>query len=75
MKMTDETRREILRNYTDAAREIELAGVAIDIIEKMRSRESLVAIRALMRAQQRHLKKLDNAAIKLGAPYPTLRQL
>lgn len=63
-------KRDHLNDYTDAAREIEIAGVAIKALECMRSVEAARAIKMLHVAQQRHLKRLDAAAAKLGAPYP-----
>ena len=67
--MDAKKRRAILNEYTDAARQIELAGAAIGVLEMMRSREATNAINSLNRGQQRHLKRLDAAAAKLGAPY------
>lgn len=68
---TRKTPRQHLEAYTDAARQIELAGVAINVLEGMNSREAAAAISVLTRGQQRHLKRLDAAAAALGAPYPS----
>ncbi len=59
-----------LNDFQDAARQIELAQVAIDVMEKMNTRAATAAIRILKRGQQPLLKRLDAAAAKLGAPYP-----
>jgi hypothetical protein len=69
--MKTKTPREHLTDYTDAAREIELAGVAIRVLESLRSVEGLRCIKMLEAMQQRQIGRLDSAAAKLGAPYPT----
>ena len=69
MQMDAHTKRKHLEAYTWAARNIELTGAAIVILEGVDGNEARTAIRVLMRSQQRHLKRLDAAAAKLGAPY------
>lgn len=64
-------RRQHLVDYTSAAREIELAAVAVKVLEGMRSAEALKAIALLRRCQSRQLSLLDAAAANLGAPYPS----
>lgn len=64
-------RRQHLVAYTSAAREIELAAVAVKVLEGMRSAEALKAIALLQRCQSRQVILLDSAAAKLGAPYPS----
>lgn len=66
--------RRILNDYTDAARQLELAGVAINVLEGMNTAEAAKAIKLLERGQQRLVVLLDAAAAKLGAPYPTKPQ-
>lgn len=61
--------RKRLREYTEAARQIELGGVAIGVLEKMRGKTPARLIKSLEYEQQRALKRLDAAAAKLGAPY------
>lgn len=68
--MKTKTPRQYLADYTDAAREIELAGAAIRLLESMRSAEGARCIKLLETAQQRHLVRMDCAAANLGAPYP-----
>lgn len=60
-----------LEAYTTAAREIELCGVAVTILENLSSPEAAQAVRVLKRGITRQLKPLDAAAAKLGAPYPS----
>lgn len=67
--MDTKKQRQHLRDYTDAARQIELAGMAILILEGMNTKEAATAVKVLHRGQQPLLKKLDKAAEKLGAPY------
>jgi len=67
--MDQKKQRHHLAVYTLAARQIELAGVAIRVLEGMNTREAVQAIRILERGQQVQLKRLDAAAEKLGAPY------
>jgi hypothetical protein len=69
--MDPKTQRKHLTEYTDAARQIELAGVCINVLEAMRGDIAVRCINALKAEQQRALKKLDKAAERLGAPYPT----
>jgi len=67
--MDTKTKRKYLRDYTCAARNLELAGVALTILEGMNTREAASAVNALQRGQKRQLKLLDAAAAKLGVPY------
>lgn len=70
-KKDEKTRRKHLNDYSDAAREIEVAGIAVDVLEKLRFTPAVDrCIKLLQAGQQRQLKKLDAAATKLGAPYP-----
>lgn len=68
--MKTRTPREHLNDYTDAAREIELAGVAIKVLEGLRSAEGARCIKLLEGMQRRQIPLMDAAAAKLGAPYP-----
>lgn len=61
------TKRQYLDDYSRALRDIELAGIAIDILEKVRGSQSIV--RMLKNKSISRLKRLDAAAAKLGAPY------
>jgi hypothetical protein len=63
-----------LREFQDAARTMELAEAAINILERLSTSEASAAIRALKRGQQKQLRLLDAAAAKLGAPYPAPQQ-
>lgn len=67
--MDPKKQRQHLRDYTTAARNIELNEAAIRVLESLITRESEAAIKVLKRGQQRQLKLLDAAAAKLGAPY------
>ena len=67
--MDQKKQREHLNDYTNAARQIELAGVAIRVLEGMNVPEALRAIKTLERSQQKQLALMDAAAEKLGAPY------
>ena len=67
--MDAKQRRKHLSDYTDAAREIELAGVAIKVLEGLRSAEGVRCIKLLEAMQQRQIRALDAAAANLGAPY------
>jgi len=67
--MDQKKQRQYLRDYTTAARNIELNEAAIRVIESLITREAETAIKVLKRGQQRQLKLLDAAAEKLGAPY------
>lgn len=67
--MDAKTKRKHLNDYSKAARDIELAGVAITILERMNCRGAITAINALKRRSTSRIKKLDAAAAKLGAPY------
>ena len=63
-------KRKYLYEYADASRQIELAAVAIDVLEKMQGAAAVRCIAALQAEQQRALVLLDKYAEKLGAPYP-----
>ena len=65
--MDEKTRRKHLDDYTRACRDIELTGVAIEILEGVSNAASVVT--ALKRRQQTHLRRIDAAAEKIGAPY------
>lgn len=67
--MSEKTRRKYLVEYTAAARQLELAGIAIDVIEKMHGATPLRIIKTLQHQMQRQLVRMDAAAAKLGAPY------
>jgi hypothetical protein len=63
-------RRKILNDFAAATRDIELTEAAINILERVHdSRAVRSSINALKREQQAHLRRLDAAAAKLGAPY------
>lgn len=57
-----------LRDYEVAHRDIELAGLAIDILKKLQDRSGGECIKKLLAGRQRSLRKMDAAAAKLGAP-------
>jgi len=63
--------RKHLNDYTDAARQIELAGACINVLEMMRGTTAERCIKALRAEQHRSLTRLDKAAERLGAPYPS----
>ena len=67
--MDAKTKREYLNEYTNAARQIELSGVAIAVLEKMHGNTAQRLIKSLHHESARALKRLDAAAAKLGAPY------
>ena len=67
--MNAKKQRQHLREYTDAARQLELAGAAIMILELMNTLAAAKAIKTLQFGQQQQLRNLDNAAENLGAPY------
>lgn len=67
--MDEKTLRKHLIEFQHAAREIELAGVCIDVLEGLRDPVGERCIKALKSSQGRQLKRLDRAAEKLGAPY------
>jgi hypothetical protein len=69
--MDTKTQRKHLTEYNDAARQIELAQVCINVLEAMRGNAATRCIRTLKAEQQRALTKMDAAANRLGAPYPT----
>lgn len=60
-----------LDTYTHAARQIELAEVAIEVLERMNASEATRAINILKRGQQRYLRWLDAAEVKLTDPITT----
>ena len=60
-------RRKLLNDYSDAHRDIELTEAAINLLEKVRGTQMVIA--TLKKSQHKHLAKLDAAAEKLGAPY------
>lgn len=59
--------RKHLNDYKAANRDLELTEAAIKILERVSTAGSVVA--TLKRKQQIHLRRLDAAAAKLGAPY------
>lgn len=65
--MDEKKQRKHLREYSAAYRDIELTEAAIQILEHVSNAASVVA--TLKRRQHTHLRRLDAAAIKLGAPY------
>lgn len=67
--MDAKVKRKHLDEYTDAAREIELAGICINVLETLRDPVGQRCVKALKASQQRQIKRLDKAAEKLGAPY------
>lgn len=68
--MSATAKRKILNEYTDAARRLELSGVAVDVLERVGGVTAQRCIKQLKAEQHRQLKKLDRAAARLGAPYP-----
>ncbi|MBK8772222.1 MAG: hypothetical protein IPM06_17615 [Rhizobiales bacterium] len=65
--MGEKTKRKHLNDYSHAHRDIELTEAAINILERVSGAQTVV--KALKRKQQVHLRRLDAAAEKLGAPY------
>lgn len=65
--MDAKTKRKHLNDYTDACRDIELTEAAIGILESVTGAAGVVA--TLRRKQRSHLRRIDAAAAKLGAPY------
>ena len=65
--MDAKTRRKHLNDYSAAHRDIELTEVAIGILEHVTGAASVVA--TLKKKQHAHLRRIDAAAEKLGAPY------
>lgn len=57
-----------LRDYQVAHRDIELAGLAIDILNKLNDKAGNECVKKLLASQQRSLRKMDSAAAKLVAP-------
>ena len=64
--MDAQTKRQHLDDHRHAAREIELAGICIGILEIMRDPAVDRCIKALKVSQQRQLKRMEQAAEKLG---------
>ena len=60
-------RRKFLQDYSAAHRDIELSEAAIKLLEGVSDAGKVIA--TLKRKQQSHLRRLDSAASKLGAPY------
>lgn len=67
--MDAKTKRRHLKDFEEAARQIELAGVCIDVLETMHGVAPQRCVKALKAEQQKQLLRLDKAAEKLGAPY------
>lgn len=65
--MDEKTKRKHLLEYTDACRDIELTEAAIQLLERVSNTASVVS--TLKRRQHTHLRRIDAAAAKLGAPY------
>lgn len=65
--MDAKTKRKHLNDYSDAHRDIELTEAAICILERVTGAQGMVA--ALKKKQHGHLRRMDKAAEKLGAPY------
>lgn len=65
--MDAKTKRKHLNDYRSAHRDIELTEAAIQLLERVSNTASVVA--TLKRRQHTHLRRLDAAAEKLGAPY------
>jgi hypothetical protein len=65
--MDAKTRRKHLNDYSRAHRDIELTEAAINLLERVSNAQT--AVRALKKKQHAHLRRLDAAAEKLGAPY------
>lgn len=61
------TKRKHLDNYSHARRDIELTKAAIHLLEQVSNAQTVV--KTLKRKQHAHLRRLDAAAEKLGAPY------
>ena len=61
------TKRKHLNDYSHAHRDIELTQLAIDLMERVGNSETIV--KALKNKRHSHLRKMDAAAAKLGAPY------
>ena len=65
--MDAKTKRKHLEDYSHACRDIELTEVAINILEHVSN--AAAEVKSLKRKQQAHLRRIDAAAEKLGAPY------
>ncbi|WP_341744603.1 hypothetical protein [Azonexus hydrophilus] len=59
--------RKALNDHSKATRDIELTEAAIGILESVTGMESV--IKTLKKKQHGQLRRIDAAAIKLGAPY------
>jgi len=70
--MDTKTRRKHLNDYSTAHTDIVLTDVAITILESVTGMQRVIS--ALKISQQKHLSRLDAAAEKLGAPYPTAKR-
>jgi hypothetical protein len=65
--MDPKTIRKYLRDYSAAHRDLQLTDAAIEILERVNNAQSIIA--ALKRKQQVHLRRMDSAAEKIGAPW------
>ena len=65
--MDAKTNRKHLSAYSAAHRDIELTEAAINLLEKVSNAQTVIS--ALKKKQHAHLRRLDAAAEKLGAPY------
>lgn len=65
--MDAKTKRRHLNEYSNALRDIELTQLAIDLMERVGN--SATIVEALKKKRHAHLRKMDSAAAKLGAPY------
>lgn len=65
--MDAKTKRKHLNDYSHAHRDIELTEAAILLLEKVSNAQTVV--KALKKKQIMHLRRIDAAAAKLGAPY------
>jgi hypothetical protein len=63
--------RKHLEAYTVAARHLELNQSVIDTLERLNSKAADRCIAILKRDQSGWVTRLDKAAAKLGAPYPS----
>lgn len=67
--MTVKERRKYLREYTNAARQIELGHACTLLLQGMSGAAPARCIKQLQHHSQQALRRLDAAAEKLGAPY------
>lgn len=70
--MSAKSKRAILLEYQEEVRNLELSEAAINLLEQVQGRAAQRCIETLKRDQCRMVRRLDAAAGKLGAPYPTL---